>query len=184
MLNVENDYNNALFVHDIFRKLWEQHVMWTRSFIASTTQDLPDAKFVTNRLLQNPIDFENIFKAFYDDQIAEEFTQLLTEHLLIAADLVNAAKQGNMEMAEKIRKKWYENADEIAEFLGGINPYWNKENWKKLLYSHLSMTEEEAVTMLTGEYEENVKLYDAIENEALQMADYMSDGIIKQFKLY
>ena len=43
------------------------------------------------------------------------------------------------------------------------------------------MTENEAVTRLTKAYEENVKQYDEIENEALKMADYMYYGIVKQF---
>lgn len=184
MLNKENNYENSLFVHDLFRKLWEQHAMWTRSFIASAVQDLPDLRYVTNRLLRNPIDFEKVFKIFYGEEIAGEFKTLLTEHLLIAADLVSAAKQGNMEVAGEIRKTWYKNADEIAEFLGGINPYWNQKRWKELLYDHLEMTEQEAVTMITGEYEKNVNMFDEMEAQVLQMADYMSDGIIKQFKIY
>ena len=41
------------------RKLWSQHVYWTRFFIISTAEELPDLKYVTNRLLENPGDFAN-----------------------------------------------------------------------------------------------------------------------------
>ena len=54
--------------------------------------------------------------------IANQFQELLTQHLLIAADLVNAAKNGEPEKADIARKKWYQNADEIARFLSSIQP--------------------------------------------------------------
>ena len=43
------------------RKLWEQHVYWTRFFIISTLADLNDIDEVTTRLLQNPKDFAKLF---------------------------------------------------------------------------------------------------------------------------
>ena len=73
-----------------------------------------------------------------------QLQELLTQHLLIAADLVNAAKNGETEKANSPRKKWYQNADEIANFLASINPCWNETKWKDMLYSHLEMTEKEA----------------------------------------
>ena len=98
------------------RKLWSQHVYWTRFFIISTAEELPDLKYVTNRLLENPGDFANALKIFYGEKKADEFKKLLTEHLKIGGDLVNADKDMNTAKANELRKKWYANADEIAEF--------------------------------------------------------------------
>ena len=39
----------------------------------------------------------------------------------------------------------------------------------------------EAVEMLSGKYEESITTYDQIETQALEMADMMTDGIVKQF---
>ena len=68
---------------------------------------------------------------------ADRFEELFTQHLLIAADLVNAAKSGDVSKANAAREKWYENADEIAEFLSSINRCWSKSKWRSKLYSHL-----------------------------------------------
>lgn len=163
------------------RKLWEQHIMWTRSFIISTAANLGDLEFVTNRLLQNPTDFSNLFRKFYGNVKADIFKELLTKHLQIGADLVNAIKQGNSEKASDSRTKWYKNADEIAKFLATINPYWSEEKWKSLMYDHLKMTENEAKERIKGNFKEDIKLYSDIENEALKMADYMAYGFIEQF---
>lgn len=49
-----------------------------------------------------------------------------------------------------------------------------------MLYSHLEMTEKEAVLRLGGNYLTDIKIFHEIEEEALKMADYMFCGILKQ----
>ena len=45
----------AMFQDDM-RKLWEDHIIWTRQVIVSLFADLPDLNFALNRLLQNQTD--------------------------------------------------------------------------------------------------------------------------------
>ena len=175
--------SRQLEISNTNRRLWIEHVLWTRLFIISTAFDLPDLPFVTQRLLQNPVDFARELEPLYGKQAATQFKQLLTDHLLIAAKLVNAAKAGDTAEAEKQRKIWYDNAEEIAKFLASINPFWSESTWRDLLFDHLRMTEDEASFILTGKYEESIKEYDAIQAEALKMADVMTYGIIRQFRI-
>jgi hypothetical protein len=170
-----------LELNNTIRKLWSQHVMWTRSFIISTAANLGDLQPVTKRLLQNPGDFANELRRFYGDEKAKAFAKLLTEHLLIAAKLVNDAKAGDKTAADADRKSWFQNADNLADFLAEINPYWDRQVWRSMLYDHLKITENEAALRLSGQYAADVALYDNIESQALRMADYMIDGIRRQF---
>lgn len=170
-----------LQVSNTNRRLWTEHVLWTRFFIVSTTFSLPDLPFVTQRLLRNPRDFADEFRPLYGEQTAMRFENLLTEHLLIAAQLVNVAKSSDTIEVEKQRKKWYANAEDIARFLSNINPFWCERVWRGLLFDHLRMTEDEAVQMLTGQYERSIEEFDDIQAEALKMADVMTCGIIQQF---
>lgn len=179
----QNDSNNQMNIINTLRKLWEQHIMWTRSFIISTAMNLPDLDLVTKRLLRNPTDFANVLRVYYGNVKAGEFEELLRQHLLIGAALVNAAKAGDTAAATETRKKWYANADEIATFLASINPNWDKQEWQRLLYDHLRMTEDEATYRLKGQYSQDIMIFDLIEDEALRMADYMAQGIIKQFNI-
>lgn len=130
---------------------------------------LGDLEPVTNRLLP-----------FYGAKSTAEFQELFTQHLLIAADLVNAAKRQDVVKADDARKRWYQNADDIASFFSSINPFWNEQTWRSMLYSHLEMTEKEAVLRLGGNYLADIKIFHEIEEEALKMADYMFCGILKQ----
>jgi len=183
-MNNSSNCKNQINLFNTFRKLWQQHIMWTRSFIISTASNLGDLRFVTDRLLANPNDFADALNKFYGAEKAKKFEELLREHLLIAAKLVNAAKAGDAKSAAANRIKWYENADAIADFLSSINPFWDKKEWQKMLYDHLKMTEAEATHRLTSQYALDIKDYDEIENQALKMADYMVQGIIRQFNIY
>lgn len=169
--------------HDTWRSLWEQHVAWTRMTIISAVFGLPDLQVTSTRLLSNPTDMGNAMKPFYGDAIASGFTALICKHLLIAMDLVSAAKKGDTATAAAAEKAWYANADDIAVYLSGINPNWPQNVVRDMLYTHLSLTKAEAVAMLTGDYQKSVDLYDEIERQALGMADAISSGISKQFGL-
>jgi LysM repeat protein len=170
-------------LNNSFRLLWEQHIYWTRMFLMSSIFGLPDADAVTNRLLQNPKNFALVLQDFYDEDDISTFIDLFTEHFTIAAELVTAAKAGDNAAATDAERRWYANADNIAELFESINPYWSEHEWKQLLYDHLAMTKNEAVYMLTQRYEDSIRIFDDIEQEAMEMADTMTQGILKQFSI-
>jgi hypothetical protein len=168
-------------LRDFSRMLWEQHIAWTRAAIIAIAEDSPDKELVINRLLRNPSDMGEAIKPLYGNQIASVFTRLLTEHLVIASELVNAAKSGDTNTATDAERRWYENADQIATFISSVNPYLPKRDVLAMLHEHLSMTKDEAVYRLNKEYEKDIELYDEIEEQILSMADALSAGIVKQF---
>ncbi len=170
-----------LRLHDQFRVLWEQHGVWTRATIESIVRGLPDVQVVTNRLLRNPADFQLVLQAFYGPAIASRFAALLTDHLVIAAELVRAAAAGDDAAAAGAEMRWYANADEIAGFLGSINPWWSAAEWRAMLHHHLALVKAEAVNLIGEDYAAWVAVYDEIERQALGMADTMSGGIACQF---
>ena len=172
---------SELGLNNRIRSLWEQHVLWTRLFILSAVFGLPDADVTTQRILRNPKDFAAVLQEVYSEEIVATFVEAFTAHLTIAAELVQAAKAGDSAAAADAEKRWYENADKIAEFLGDINPFWSERKWKEMLYDHLAMTKTEAVHLLSGRYEESITIFDKIEEQALTMADTMTQGVVKQF---
>src|SRR5438093_2594562 len=84
-------HSKAAF-HDAMRKLWEDHVTWTRLFIVSAAGNLPDKDATTQRLLQNQTDIGNAVAEFYGPDAGNKLTALLRAHILIAANIVTAAK--------------------------------------------------------------------------------------------
>lgn len=168
--------------HDAMRKLWEDHITWTRLVIIGVFEDLPDLDPTVQRLLQNQVDIGDAIKPFYGKQAGEQLTALLTDHILIAAEILQAAKNGDTAAMEDAIDRWYANADDIAEFLHAANPkHWRLEEMRSMMREHLDLTLEEAVTYLNGDYEASIAAYDQIHLQALEMADMLSSGIIKQF---
>jgi len=165
---------------DYMHILWEQHVYWTRMVIISIINALPDEEVATKRLLRNARDFEKAFSFFYNEKIAHNFGNLLTDHLVIASELVKAAKAGNNKAVATAEQRWYRNADEIVNFLASINPYWS-EGMKEMWYDHLSLTKSEALAILTQKHRKSIAIFGQIEQLALLMADSFANGLIKQF---
>lgn len=171
----------ALNISNTFRLLWEQHGTWTRITINSLVFNTPDKQANIDRLLRNPEDFENVFVKFYGPQVANQFNVLLTEHLVLAADLVNAAVAGNNQQVSQIRKRWFRNAVEIARFLSQINPFNNFGEWKEMLFEHLRLVEQEAIDLINSNFTTSTNTYDIMEEQILIMADLMIRGILQQF---
>ncbi len=162
-------------------KLWSDHVVWTRNVILNIMDGLPGTDQAVNRLLKNQEDIGNAIKPVYGDAAGAELTRLLKEHIVIAADLLKAAKADNKAGFEASNKKWFTNADEISAFLSKANPNWKLDDMKKMMHDHLNLTTEEAVARLKKDYDGDVKAYDKVYNEILMMANMLTDGILKQF---
>jgi hypothetical protein len=164
------------------RKLWEEHVTWTRLYIVSAAAGLPDAQPTAQRLLENQRDIGNAVAEFYGKDAGDKLTSLLRAHILTAADLVTAAKAGDQAKVAAAKTKWYANANEIAAFLHGANPNnWPLATLQSEMKTHLDQTLDEATHQLHHDYPASIKDYDAIEHHILMMADVLSSGIIKQF---
>jgi hypothetical protein len=161
--------------------LWVEHVVWTRQYIVAAAGDHPDASFAAERLMKNQEDIGNAIKLFYGEQAGNQLTSQLKDHILIAVDLLEAAKAGNSTAVEENERKWYANADEIATFLSEANPNWTKEDLLNMLNEHLSLTKTEAVARLTGDYATDVTTFDALYQHAVSMADEFTVGIVNQF---
>lgn len=163
------------------RMLWDEHVVWTRMFIMSVADNTTDKSVVTTRLLKNYDDMADAFKPYYGNQTGDKYGDLIEEHLLTAASLVEAAKAGNNTAAAAAEKKWYANADDIATFETSINPNWDKTARTSMWHNHLDLTKAEAVARLTKNYTADINDFDMIEAQAMMMADSIADGIVKQF---
>jgi hypothetical protein len=171
-----------LAFHDAMRKLWEEHVLWTRLFIVSDVFGNPDLAATTTRLLANQTDIGNAVKPFYGPTRGDHLTALLKVHILLAAKILADAKEGNASGLKQAERAWYANANKIAGFLHQLNPaHWPLAALRAMMRTHLNLTLTEAVEELTGKYAQSVAEFDTVENEILSMADTLSNGIIAQF---
>jgi hypothetical protein len=163
------------------RKLWADHVIWTRQYIVSAVLGDPSATAASQRLLKNQEDIGNAVAQYYGAAAGTKLTDLLKQHILIAVDLVAAAKTGDAAKQADADKRWHANAADIATFLSSANPNWPRQTLLDMLNQHLSLTTREAVARLQKNWTDDVAAFDGIFSQAMMMADALTDGIAKQF---
>ncbi|MCL4361616.1 glycosyltransferase [Candidatus Dependentiae bacterium] len=168
-------------LNQALRKLWSDHVIWTRQYITSAIANLADTKTAAGRLLKNQEDLGNAMIPYYGVDAGKKLTELLKEHILIAVKIIDAGKAGNQAKLKEEDKNWHENAKDIAKFLSGANPNWKEAEMISMLNDHLALTTKEVVARLGKKWNDDVAAYDKIYVQALGMADGFTQGIVKQF---
>lgn len=163
------------------RKLWSDHVIWTREYIVAAVAGTPDADAAAGRLLRNQDDIGASIVSYYGEATGAKLTEVLKAHIMIAVDLVAAAKSGDQTAFASHDARWTANIGEIAAFLSGANPNWPEKDVLDLLALHLKLTKDEAVARITGDWAADVRAFDDIFTEIMVVADTIHDGIVAQF---
>ena len=191
------------------RRLWTDHVVWTRMYIISAVAGAPMSEHLTAlldglvgkiatplggvvsllsngdaaavRLLRNQEDIGKAVVPFYGEAAGSRLTDLLKQHILIAVDLVSAARSGDERKFQQEDAKWMRNAEEIAGLLSEANPNWPKNDVVDLLGQHLDLTKRETSARIKGDWSTDIEMFDQILTEILTLSAVLSDGLIKQF---
>ena len=171
----------AVEVKLAMRKLWEEHITYTRNYIISALAGLPDSDAVAKRLLRNQDDIGDAIKPYYGEAAGEKLSALLQDHIQIATQVVKAAKAGQKKQLAAAQRKWSANGKEIAAFLSRANPNWRKKNLEEMLQKHLDLTSGEVVGRLNKDWVADIQAYDDGHTHMLMFADTLTDGITKQF---
>jgi hypothetical protein len=179
--SLERTERSVAFREDM-RELWEDHIVWTRAFIVSFAAGAEDQDEVAARLLANQDHIGDAIKPFYGEAAGDGLTALLKEHILGAVTLLQAAKAGDSAAFDAANVAWYANGSEIAQFLNRANPEnWPLDHTTHHMTMHLDLTLQEAANRLGGNFTADIADYDAVHQAILEMADFLSLGIIQQF---
>lgn len=159
----------AVALKQDMRRLWTDHVVWTRDYIIAAVGDQPDAEASANRLMKNQDDLGNAVAKYYGDAAGQQLATLLKEHISIAVDLIKAATAGNKDAQKQADDKWHQNATQIADFLSKANPNWPRATLVEMMNTHLSTTNE-VVARLNKNWDEDVRAFDAVYDHILKMS--------------
>ncbi len=168
-------------LHGDMRRLWIEHLFWTRNYIVSAVAGMPDQDKVLARLLQNQQDIGDAIKPLYGNASGNKLTELLKEHIILAGRVLEAVKDGNQANIEKYNKELYRNADDIAQFLSSANPNWSKKELESILDMHLKLVTDTIVARIKGDWDADIVATDRGEAHLIKLADTLTEGIVKQF---
>jgi hypothetical protein len=163
------------------RKLWSDHVIWTREYIVAALDGHAGATAAAARLMRNQEEIGAAVKPFYGDAAGRRLTELLKEHISVAVDLVAAAKAGDKAGYAKADAAWQQNAIDTAQFLSGANGHWPQATLVQMMNEHLATTTVMVVARLNRNWDEDARAFDRVYEHILHMADALAAGIIDQF---
>lgn len=163
---------------EMLRKLFTDHALYTKFYIESALQSLPDLDVITTRLLQNQTDIGNFVKPIIGEQNGNILAELLKEHILAAADAVNAVKGGNKTTIDDVVKKVFNNSTQVSKFLSYLNP-------EKLPYDTVlkmfNMHNQYVIDMTTAhsqkKYDKEIKLFDEYYDQILDFSDTLNSAL-------
>ena len=173
--------SKACALKTTMRKLWADHVIWTREYIVSAVSDAQDNKDVTERLMKNQADIGDAIGQFYGADAGNALTVLLKDHISLAGEVVAAAKAGNQEKLRDADARWHKNAEDMSHFLNKANNDWTVNDLLTMFNDHLRLTTDEATARIKKEWQKDIKAFDEIFDQIMKMADMFTAGIIKQF---
>ena len=153
---------SAAALRQDMRKLWTDHVIWTRDYVVAAVDDRPDAKAAASRLMKNQEDIGKAVAGFYGTAAGDALTTLLKEHITIAVDIITFAKAGDKASQQQADARWHRNAEAIADFLAKANPHWPRATLVSMMNVHLSTTTEEVVARLTKNWDADVRAFDRV----------------------
>jgi hypothetical protein len=172
---------NALALRQSMRELWADHVIWTRNYIVAAVAGDASAASALDRLMKNQEELGNAVAPYYGAPAGAQLTRLLKDHISIAGEVVAAAKANETAKLQDADRRWHQNAEDIATFLSGANSHWSRADLVRMLNDHLALTTQEATLRLQRNWSADAATFDRIFDQAMMMADALSDGVIRQF---
>ena len=140
---------------------------------------------------QAEVDYRNEMRSLWEEHVAWTRMAIISlvfdlpdiEFVLkrLLRNATEAAIAGDQQAVAEADKKWHENADEIAVFLNSVNRFLPEEVVRDMFYEHLALTKQEAVAMINKDFQKDIDVYDAIDKQARQMADAISDAMVQAY---
>ena len=131
------------------RKLWSDHVIWTRQYIVAAVAETPDAGPRQVACSRTRRTSARRSCRYYGDGAGDRLTELLKEHIMIAVDLVAAAKSGDQAAFAQHDARWTANIEEIARSSPAPTRTGPRRTSSTCSPLHLKLTKDEAVARIT-----------------------------------
>jgi len=163
-----------------FQKLWTQLAVFMRASINSNILNASSAPHNAARLLTMTRDFRNVMMLFYGPELADQFNQIFTSFLAKPINIVQGLMTNNQELVNQSVQNWYGDANELANFLASINLNWYESQWRNLLYQYIQLKLQMITSLMSGDYEREIQIYDRVFDLTTMIGAYMARGLIAQ----
>ena len=173
--------STAMTLTMAMRGLWQDHISYTRQYIMSALANLPDTSAISARLMKNQDDIGSALGTYYGKKSGQRLGSLLRTHIQIATTVVAAIKANDPKALASAQARWADNGDQLAAWFSSANPNWPKKTFSDMLTDHLKLTSTQVSARVAGDWVGDIETCDKLKTHMMEFADFLSDGIVKQF---
>lgn len=164
------------------RGLWLGHVEATRSYLFAVHDQRPgQAKAAADQVVANAKSIAGAVGNFYGKAAGEQMLTLLAGHWGAVKAYTDASAIGDERGREQAMQDLNANAERIADFLAGANPYLPRPALLGLLATHGAHHIAQIQQVTAGDLPAEAKTWQAMRAHMLVIADALAEGLVKQF---
>lgn len=160
------------------RMIWRDLATWLRAYMISLYGNIGNVDAINQRLYKIPVQYGNIFRLFFGDQITEQLIFFVTQYIALYQSLFIALLNNDVESVNKYTQQLYQNIEARAGLFSTVNPYWNENEIASLITSFTNMNVEAAKSLLRGEYNKSIDVFDRLLSYTTVMGDFLSEGLL------
>ncbi|MDD2217736.1 MAG: hypothetical protein PHW03_04060 [Eubacteriales bacterium] len=165
---------NLIFNMRIF---WRRLVIWSRLYISSRYLGIGTAEVSFERLYIENLDFGDALRIFFNRSIGNRFSELINQFSFGLRDLITDQLEEDYDGIRQDIDRLFQNANQTAEFLASINPYFDETEFKNLFTTYLQDTIQMANLLATQDYRMNIEYFDRLMNHADIIGDAFAQGL-------
>lgn len=151
--------------------------IWSYLEAVSLNSDAELQQVIIAKLQSVPQKYGSMLKIFFGEGIADEYTVLLSDYIMLLINFINAQKNGDAKASDEYKKQLYQNVDQRADYLAKVNPFWQTESLKSLLYNYTNMLIDESTAFLSKDYKKSANIFDRLLSYSSIIGDYLVEGI-------
>jgi len=135
------------------------------------------ADVLFDRLYLESLELGSILHLNFGRTNSDQYSQLLSQFVIDLRDLISAQIEGNTEQINQNVARLYENINERAALKAAMNPYWSEDLYKSLFGAYIQDLIEEANALASGNFNEDVALYDRLTERTNKLGDVFAEGV-------
>ena len=162
--------------------LWVGHINAVRKVdVAAFAGDAAATKTAEGEVVANAHAIADAVAGFYGKPAGEKLFTLLAGHYGAVKAYLDATIAKNASAQSKATDQLTSNANEIAVFLSGANPYLSKDTLGEMLLAHGAQHIEQIQEFAAKNSAAEVKTQAVMKAHILALADALAEAIAKQF---
>ena len=166
----------------MMRNLWAGHIFWIRNVVLDNAIGIPEARNIAEQeVVNNAKQIASTLSPFYGELASEKLFTLLADHYGAITEYADATVVGNTLQQEAALAHLSSNADDIAVFLSGANPYLSKDGVRGLIAAHGSHHVAQIIQLQEHDYSSEAQTWKVMRKHADVIADTLTTALAQQF---